>query len=101
MNNSALKCTTCGKSFAPSTAVAGEVATALIEEESVRCARLQEITQQRQALALRMQAGITGMLGSDTMDTIDMVAQRRSLNQLDATLKSEAEDLVKVMGHAP
>jgi hypothetical protein len=46
-----------------------------------------------------LQAGIAGILGSDTIDTMDMVAQRKSLTQLDATLKAEAEDLAKAMRH--
>ena len=72
-----------------------------VDEESARCARWREIAQQRQALAARIQAGIAGMLGTDTMDTVDLVAQRKSLTQLDATLKTEAEALKRVMGHIP
>ena len=73
----------------------------LVEEESARCSRLREITQQRQALAARTQAGITGMLDHDRIDTVDMVAHRKSLLQLDATLKAEADELTKVMVHVP
>ena len=72
-----------------------------VDEESARCARWREIAQQRQALAARTQAGIAGMLGTDTVDTIDRVAQRRSLIQLDATLKIEAQELERMMGHIP
>jgi hypothetical protein len=93
-----LTCKTCGKFL---TLTAGQASAALVVEESARCARLREITQQRQALGSRMQTGITGVLGSDTMDTVDMVAQRRSLAQLDATLKVEAEELAKAMLHTP
>lgn len=99
--NSALKCKTCGKSFAPPAGHASEASAALVEEESARCSRLREITQQRQALAARMQAGFAGVLGGDTVDTVDLVAQRKSLAQLDATLKAEAEGLSKVMRHVP
>jgi hypothetical protein len=92
LNNPAPKCTTCGKSL---------TSAERVEEESVRCARLREIAQQRQALAVRIQGGIAGMLGSDTIDTVDLVAQRKSLAQLDATLKAEAEGLEGEMGHVP
>jgi len=98
---SALKCKTCGKSFAPPAGHASEASAALVEEESARCSRLREITQQRQALAARTQAGIAGVLGHDTVDPGDLVAQRESLAQLDATLKAEAEALAKVMLHVP
>jgi hypothetical protein len=97
--NSALKCKTCGKSFASPAGHASEAAAALVEEESARCNRMREITQQRQALAARIQAGIAGMLGSDRLDTVDQVAQRATLAHLDATLKAEAEELAKVMLH--
>lgn len=98
MNNSTPKCATCGKSLTPHN---GRAAMEFVDEESARCARWREIAQQRQALAARIQAGIAGMLGTDTMDTVDLVAQRKSLNQLDATLKTEAEELKRVMGHIP
>lgn len=96
-----LICTTCGKSFRASAGNASDSPAALVEEESARCSRLLEIAQQRQTLAARMQAGIAGVVGSETLDTVDMVAQRQSLAQLDATLKAEAEELSKVMRHVP
>lgn len=99
--NSVLKCKTCGKSFTPPAGHAREAATALVEEESARCSRMREITQQRQTLAARTQAGFAGVLGSEAVDTVDLVAQRKSLAQLDATLKAEAEGLSKVMLHVP
>ena len=99
--NSALKCKTCGKSFAAPAGPASEASAALVEEESARCSRLREITQQRQALAARTLAGFAGVLGSDTVDTADLVAQRQSLAQLDATLKAEGEGLSRVMLHVP
>lgn len=95
-----LTCATCGKSFMPTTGHIGTTAT-LVEEESARCSRVREIAQQRQALAARTQAGFAGVLGTDTVDTVDLVAQRRSLAQLDATLKTEADELAKVMWHVP
>jgi hypothetical protein len=97
--NSALKCKTCGKSFAPPAADAGEASSTLVEEESARCGRLREITQQRQALATTVQAGFAGVLGTEPIDTVDRVALRQSLAQLDATLKAEAEGLSKAMLH--
>ena len=99
--NPALACKTCGKSFTPLAAQTSEAAAALVEEESARCSRTREITQQRQALAARTQAGFAGVLGSDTVETVDLVAQRRSLAQLDATLRAEAEELSRVMLHVP
>ena len=98
LENSVLNCKTCGKSL---TLPAGQASAEPVEEESTRCSRLQEITQQRQALAARMQGGIAGMLGGDTVDTTDMVAHRKSLARLDATLKAEAEELAALMHHAP
>jgi hypothetical protein len=98
LGNSTFKCQTCGKSF---TAPAGQASDELVEEESARCARLREIAQQRQALSLKLQAGIVGMLGSDTVDTIDLVAHRRSLAQLDATLAAQAKELEAAMLHKP
>jgi len=95
-----LTCATCGKSFMPAAGHGGTTAT-LEKEESARCSRMREIAQQRQALAARTQAGFAGVLGSDTVDTVDLVAQRRSLAQLDATLKVEADELAKVMWHVP
>ncbi|MBI3528366.1 MAG: hypothetical protein HY067_10390 [Betaproteobacteria bacterium] len=98
--NSTLACKTCGKSFTPPVGQS-EAAAALVDEESARCSRMREITQQRQALTARTQAGFAGMLGSDTVDTVDMVAHRKSLAQLDAALRGEAEELSKVMRHVP
>ena len=98
MNDSTAKCATCGKSLTPHN---GRAAIESANEESARCARWREIAQQRHALNARIQAGIVGVLGSDTMDTVDMVAQRNSLIQLDATLKAEAEGLERVMRHVP
>ena len=99
--NSALVCRTCGKSFSSQAVHANEAAAVLVEEESARCRRMREITQQRQTLAARIQAGFAGMLGTDTADTIDLVAHRKSLAQLDSTLGKEAEDLSKLMRHVP
>jgi hypothetical protein len=93
-------CTTCGQYFRVP-AERADTAAALIEEESARCARLREIAQQRQALAARIQAGIAGVLGSDRIDTNDLVAQRQSLAQLEATLKAEEEELSRGMLHTP
>jgi hypothetical protein len=98
---SELACTSCGKSFAPPPGHASESAASLVEEESARCRRLREITQQRQTVAARIQAGIAGVLGSVMVDTVDRVAHRKTLAQLDATLKGEAEDLSKFMLHVP
>ena len=99
--NSAFACRTCGKPFTPPAAHASEATAALVEEESARCSRLREITQQRQSLAARIQAGFAGVLGTEAVDTVDRVVQRQSLGQLDATLKAEAEELSKVMRHVP
>ncbi|MBC8008364.1 MAG: hypothetical protein H7X76_09995 [Prolixibacteraceae bacterium] len=101
MENSALKCKNCGKSFGVAESLPSESAGKLVEEESARCARLGEITQQRQALAVRIQAGIAGVLGTEAIETVDRVAQRQSLAQLDATLIAQTEELAKVMWHAP
>ena len=97
----ALTCTNCGRNFTPRDGYARESLFVLVEEESRRCARLREITQQRQALVAKMQAGIVGMLGRDSIDTNDVVAQRESLAQLEAALKAEAGELARVMGHTP
>ena len=94
-----LICTTCGKSFRAPSGDASASPAVLVEEESARCSRLLEIAQQRQTLAARMQAGIAGVVGSETLDTGDMVVQRKSLAQLDATLRAEAEELGRVMRH--
>ena len=97
MQNPEPKCKTCGKSLtAP-----GQMLAEQVDEESSSCARLREIAQQRQALTSRMQAGIVGVIGSDSVDTLDMVAHRKSLAQLDATLKAEAEGLAGGMRHTP
>lgn len=98
---SAFACATCGKVLAAPLGHGREAITTLVEEESRRCSRLREITQQRQALVARMQAGMAGIVSSDTVDTIDIVAQRRSLTQLDTALKGEAESLAKIMLHVP
>ena len=97
-----LTCTTCGKHFAPPAGYARESFAALVEEESARCKRLGEVNRQRQSLvAARTQAGFAGVLGTETVDTVDIVAQRESTSWLDAALKEEAEDLAKVMLHVP
>lgn len=72
-----------------------------VAEESARCCRLREIAQQRQALAAKMHSGIVGLLGGDTADTVDLVAQRKSFAQLDATLQAQAEALTATMVHVP
>ncbi len=98
---SALKCKTCGKSFAPPAGHMSDASAELVQEESARCSRLREITQQRQALAARTRAGFAGVLGSEAVDTVDLVSQRQSLAQLDATLKAQAEGLSRAMLHVP
>ena len=97
----ALRCKSCGAILAVPRGLENEATLRLIEAESARCARLREIMQQRQALGARIQAGIAGMVGTDGLDTIDMVEQRKSLAQLDATLKAEAGELAKFMVHLP
>ena len=97
----ALRCKTCGKSFAPPVGHLHEASAELVEEESVRCSRVREIMRQRQVLSARMQAGIAGVLGSEPVDTMDLVSQRQSLAQLDATLKTQAEGLSRGMLHVP
>ena len=94
-----LRCKTCGKSFAPPAGHASAASADLVEEESARCSRVREITRQRQVLAARMQAGIAGVLGSEPIDTMDLVSRRQSLAQLDATLKVQADELSRVMLH--
>jgi hypothetical protein len=98
---SALKCKTCGQFFAPPDGHVREASTELVEEESLRCSRVREILRQRQVLAARMQAGISGVVGSETVDTTDLVSQRQSLTQLDAALKAQAEALSVDMLHVP
>ena len=99
--NFALRCKSCGAILAVPRGLESEATLRLIDAESLRCARLREITQQRQVLGARIQAGIAGMLGSDRIDTNDLVAQRKSLAQLESALKEEAEDLAKFMVHLP
>ena len=96
-----LRCKTCGKSFAPPAGHVSAASGELVEEESIRCSRVRDIARQRQVLAARMQAGIAGVLGSEPVDTMDLVSQRQSLAQLDATLKTQAEALSRGMLHVP
>ncbi|HVY05303.1 MAG TPA: hypothetical protein VHB46_04955 [Burkholderiales bacterium] len=93
-------CRTCGVPFVVPPERLADAAT-FIEEESARCARMQEIQGQRQSLAERMQSGIAGLMGSEPLDTVDMLSQRRSLAHLDETLKSEADTLRWTMRHTP
>ena len=98
----ALTCTNCGRSFVPPAGYAHESLAALLEEESARCKRLCEVNRQRQSLvAARPQAGFAGVVGTETVDTVDIVAQRESASRLDTALKEEAEDLAKIMLHVP
>src|SRR5437868_7396741 len=78
-------CTNCETVLAVPEGLEREAVTALIEAESARCARLAEIIQQRQALAVRIQAGIAGILGTDRLETNDLIAHRQSLSQLEET----------------
>jgi hypothetical protein len=96
-----LTCTHCGKPFAPPAERAHDPFVALVVEESARCERLGEVNRQRQALAARAQSGVAGVIGDETVETADMVAHRKSLAQLDATLKAEAEGLSRAMMHVP
>jgi hypothetical protein len=96
-----LTCTHCGKPFAPPADRANESFIALAVEDSARCERLGELNRQLQALAARAQSGVAGVIGDETVDTADMVAQRKSLAKLDATLKAEVEDLTRAMMHVP
>jgi hypothetical protein len=98
LENPALKCKTCGMTLRVPD---GQTPAAFVEEESGRCTRVREIVQQRQTLSLKLQAGIVGMLGSDAIDTVDLVAHRRSLAQLDAALANEARELGAAMLHKP
>lgn len=95
-----LTCTACGKTFA---APDGRAAADLVEEESARCARLREVSEQRRALdAARTQAGFAGVLhGTEDKDTVDLVMQRDSMARLDAALKKEAEGLAAALLHEP
>ena len=97
----ALVCLNCGGSFAAPVEADGKASATLVDSESARCTRLQEIRSQRKTLASNIEAGIAGMVGSNPYDTIDMVAQRRSVGHLDATLKAEERDLEKMMLHVP
>jgi hypothetical protein len=99
-DNPPLRCITCGGFFA-APADRRQSILALIEEESARCQRLREIGLQRQTLAARIQAGVAGTLGGDTVETNDLVAQRQSLAQLDAALMAEAAALANTMVHVP
>jgi hypothetical protein len=96
--NSAPACKTCGKALALAT---GPQTDTLVEEESARCAQLREIAQRRRVLAAKMQSGVTGLLGGDTVDTVDLVAHRKGLAQLDAALQAQAEALAGAMVHSP
>ncbi len=96
-----LVCLNCGGSFVAPVEADGKASGALLDSESARCARLLEIRSRRKTLASNIQAGIAGMVGSNPYDTIDMVAQRRSVGQLDATLKAEERDLEAIMLHVP
>ena len=94
-------CTNCGKAFArPGEIDAANIKT-IVEQESARCVRLTDLIRQRESLASRMQGGVAGLVGHDTLDTVDMVAQRASLRKLDATLKQEEEELQAGMSHVP
>jgi len=94
-------CTNCETVLAVPEGLESEAVTALIEAESARCVRLGEIAQQRQALAVRIQAGIAGILGSDRLETNDLIAHRQSLSQLEEALKAQSADLAKLMIHKP
>ena len=95
------RCQNCSMAFRIPDNVRSAGITALVEAESARCARLIDITRQRRALGARIQAGIAGMLGSETLETSDLVANRKTVAQLEAALKAEADDLAKVMMHVP
>jgi hypothetical protein len=99
-DNPPLRCATCGGLVA-TPADRRQPIFALIEEESARCQRLREISLQRQTLAARIQAGLAGTLGGDTVETNDLVAHRQSLAQLDAALMAEAAALASTMVHVP
>ncbi len=94
-------CSVCGAPLSVPPGLDQTGSAAFAEQESAHCARLHEVTRQRHALAARAQAGIVGMFGSDGADTTDLVAQRKSLAQLDANLKAQAEELAKMMRHVP
>jgi hypothetical protein len=94
-------CTNCKMVLAAPEGLEQEAVIALIQAESARCARLGEITQQRQALAVRVQAGIAGILGSDRLETNDLIMHRQSLAQLEEMLMAQFDELSKVMVHKP
>lgn len=96
------RCTNCEAVLAVPEAVKPETVTALIEAESRRCARLGEIAQQREALAVHIQAGIAGILGGrEGVETNDLIAHRQSLAQLEKSLAAQYADISKVMIHKP
>ena len=97
----ALVCLNCGGSFVAPVEADGKASATLVDSESARCTRLQEIRSQRKTLATNLQAGIAGMVGGNPYDTVDMVAQRRSVGHLDATLKAEERNLEAIMLHVP
>lgn len=92
--NATSHCASCGTAIE---APAGGDAAAFAAEESARCARLGELREQRNALAIRMQAGFAGVLD---IDTADLVAQRQSLAKLDAALHAEHDEIARAMRHA-
>ena len=94
-------CSVCGAALSMPPGLDPTGIAAFAEQESACCARLHEVIQQRHALATTVQTGIVGMFGSDAADTTDLVAQRKSLAQLDANLKTQAEELAKMMRHEP
>jgi hypothetical protein len=94
-------CRNCEMALALPEGLEQEAVAALIDAESARCARLAELTRQRQALAMRIQAGIAGIVGSDRLETNDLIVHRHSLAQLEETLKSQFDELSKVMVHKP
>jgi hypothetical protein len=96
-----LVCLNCGGTFVAPAEIDGKASATLVDSESARCVRLQEIRSQRKTLVTNLQAGIAGMVGTNPFDTIDMVAQRRSVGHLDATLKAEERDLERIMLHVP
>ncbi|MEO8163966.1 MAG: hypothetical protein ABI619_01085 [Betaproteobacteria bacterium] len=94
-------CSVCGAVLPVPSGFDQAATAAFALQESAHCARLHEVMQQRHALAAGTQAGIVGWFGSDGVDTTDLIAHRTSLAQLDATLKTQAEELAKLMLHQP
>jgi len=93
-----LLCLTCNQNFFAPAERLGEIRAGLIEEESSRCARLRQVSEQRQALATaRSQAGFAGI----PTDSTDRVIQRDSMARLEQTLNDEAESLKRSMWHSP